>query len=136
MTLSRSKASIVSGSLREGLKAIVRWKEPELVVEVYHWSETCCGARGGRACVRMREEGRGRGEGRGSEERWTHLGVEDGGQVDARHEEVVAHVVLPLDALRRAQVGRDGDRGRARDVAGRHERARVSYEVDRQSDGE
>ena len=93
------------------------------------------GERGG-ACVRMREEGRGRGEGRGSEERWTYLGVEDGRQVDARHEEVVAHVVLPLDALRRAQVGRDGDRGRARDVAGRHERARVSYEVDRQSDGE
>ena len=65
------------------------------------------------------------GEGRGSEERWTYLGVEDGRQVDARHEEIVAHVVLPLNALRRAQVGRDGDRRRARDVAVRHERERA-----------
>lgn len=55
ITLSRSKASIVRGSFREGLKAMVRWKEPEPAVPVYHWSETCClgglGMCGGVGCV-------------------------------------------------------------------------------------
>ena len=36
ITLSKSKASIVSGSLRMGLKSIFRWKDPDPAVALYH----------------------------------------------------------------------------------------------------
>ena len=42
ITLSKSNASIVKVSCRAGLYAIVRWKDPDPDVAVYHWSETCC----------------------------------------------------------------------------------------------
>jgi hypothetical protein len=41
ITLSRSNASMVSSSLRSCLKSILRWKEPEPLVAVYHWSVAC-----------------------------------------------------------------------------------------------
>jgi len=42
ITLSKSNASIVSGSPRTGRKSTFKWKDPEPADALYHWSEACC----------------------------------------------------------------------------------------------
>ena len=48
---------------------------------------------------------------------FTHMSVQNGGEVHTRHEDIVAHVLLSQDGLRGAQVGGHGDVGGTRHIA-------------------
>jgi len=84
ITLSRSNASIVRGSLRNCLKSIFRWKEPEPLVAVYHWSVACCSACQ-ESAKRWKEEG-------------TYNSFENRRQVDSRHKQIIAMSSCPCTA--------------------------------------
>jgi len=57
-----------------------------------------------------------------------HVCVEDGHEIDPRHQQIVAHIVLALHAGGGAEVGADGDIGSTRHIAGSSEREEADGE--------
>ena len=92
ITLSSSKASIVSGSFRDGLKSILRWNDPAPAVALYHWSEACFWKGRDRFCHEETSV-------KGME---SYMSFQERDEIYPRNEEVVAHVVMA--GYRRAQV--------------------------------
>jgi hypothetical protein len=119
MTLRRSKVSIVRETPRDGLKSILRWKEPEPAVALYHWSEACWYRKGRETCKSriIRWDGKLREYSKGKR-RKTYVCVEHRGEIDPGHQQIVAHVVLALYAGGGTEIGADGDIRSTRDIAG------------------